>query len=224
VAPPLALLAMSAAALLLRRRGAALPLLRALMPLGRAAAGAACQTECAAAPPLQRSLHGSASALGASAHSTAAPGVVSAQQMRGAPTPSRAHAALAHASARSRGRRASRAVHGDELGSHGRPLHAGQRLRGARGACCPACAARGRPLSAPLLSWQVRMTPDLRRAYIRWDAVPGQVARTERKLAQRYVRSEATPPGFTCMLGLTCRFPRCSALCRYGTRWRSWWG
>ena len=31
------------------------------------------------------------------------------------------------------------------------------------------------------------MTPDLRRAYIRWDAVPGQLERTERELARRCV-------------------------------------
>ena len=31
------------------------------------------------------------------------------------------------------------------------------------------------------------MTPDLRRAYIRWDAVPGQLERTDRELARRCV-------------------------------------
>ena len=88
------------AALLLRRRGAALQL-RALLSWGRVAAGDTCLREavaCAAAPPQLRSVHVGAASFGASAHSTAAPGVLSPQQTRGMCPPARA-CGTAHASA-----------------------------------------------------------------------------------------------------------------------------
>ena len=174
-------------ALLLRQRGAALQL-RALLSWGRVATGAMCLREavaCAAAPPQQRSMHAAAASLGSSAHSTAAPGVLSPQQTRGMYAHARMR--LWHGSRVrhhcSRRRHQASAVDSDELGRPGLALHARQRLFGAGGACAHAAATVGR--GSALTLRQVRMTPDLRCAYIRWDAVPGQLERTERELARR---------------------------------------
>jgi hypothetical protein len=54
------------------------------------------------------------------------------------------------------------------------------------------------------LASQVHMVPDLRRAYVLWDALPGQQERTERELVRRRVRcAPSCAVQATCQLRLT---------------------
>ena len=214
------------AVLLLRRRGAALQL-RALLSWGRVATGATCLREaaaCAAAPPQLRSVHAAAASLGSSAHSTAAPGVLSVQQTRGmcslACASGTAHASAARAVAAAIRRALSTALNSGALAS--------RFMQGSGFSVLEVRALtrlqRRRACSLP--PRQVRMTPDLRRAYIRWDAVPGQLERTERELARRYVVLKHAQRGKAalshCMRRVLCAL-LAAAPCRFATRWPSWW-